>query len=318
MDIWKRYLPPVRLVWISLLILIDYGGGFVSSSRTIPILAVLMAGVATDLGFQRVRFPKLRIPDAALATSMFLVLIIWPSDVSFAVTSVAVAAVGIRHVVRSGGHPWLNPAAAGLTLGVIVFAIPTSWHIGVDLRESLVIVALGALLIAKAPRTWKLPAAFFASYVPAVLALSAATGGAHLGLPLVTIGPLSAEPLFFGLFMVTEPRTAPSSPRSMPLFGVVVAVASAGLPILFNKVPLIASLGIMAPFLALFVGNALTLLLPEARGHQAASAPVPKPAARPPVVARPASARPASARPAVPAVRAAPASMRRAGPATDH
>ncbi|MCI4362508.1 MAG: hypothetical protein L3J77_04895, partial [Thermoplasmata archaeon] len=113
-TIWKRYLPPVRLVWIFLAILVWHEGGLVSRAVAEPLLLLPLVAAVTDLGFQKIRFPHLRIPDAAIANGLFLTVILWPTVVSLAVVSVAVATVGVRHAIRVGGHPVLNPAAAGV------------------------------------------------------------------------------------------------------------------------------------------------------------------------------------------------------------
>ncbi len=272
-DLWRRYLPPVRLVWISLGILVAYGGGFVSSARASPLLLVPLVGILTDLLFQRVRFPRLRVPDAAIATSLFLALIIWPTDVSLPLLSIVVASVGLRHFVRSGGHPWLNPAAAGLALATILFALPTSWHVGLTLEETVLVAALGGLLMVRAPHAWRIPVFYFATYLTLVVAFAFALGaGAHWTQSLLLEG-LSGESVFFGFFMVTEPRTAPSARWAMAAFGILVGIVSAGFPVLFTEVPVLNALGVIAPFLALFTGNLFTLVLPSARGVQR-SAPV--------------------------------------------
>ncbi len=267
-DLWKRYLPPVRLVWISLGILLALGDGFVSAARAGPLIAVPLIGAITDLGFQRVRFPRLRFPDAALATSLFLSLIIWPSDVSLPLVSIAIASIGLRHFVRTGGHPWFNPAAAGLSLATVLFALPTSWHVGLTTSALVAIVVLGVLLIARAPHAWRIPVAYFAAYFVTLIALTVAVGAAGQLASAITLEGLSGASLFFGFFMVTEPRTAPSARRAMLVFGALVGVVAAGFPVLFAELPVVGALGVIAPFLALFVGNAFTMILPSARGSR--------------------------------------------------
>ncbi|MCI4354068.1 MAG: RnfABCDGE type electron transport complex subunit D [Thermoplasmata archaeon] len=278
-DIWKRYLPPVRLVWIFLAILTWDGGAFDSAAVAGPILLILGVGIMTDLGFQYVRFPKFRIPDTAIATSLFIALIIWPAEASLALASVAVAGVGMRHFFRIGGHPMFNPAALGLTFAVLMFALPNSWHVGVSLQEQVLVAIFGTILIVKAPHTWRFPVFFFAAYIPLVLLIAVAYGGAsQLGM-IFTTEAIGSQAVFFAFFMVSEPRTAPSSRRAMIFYALMLGGVTAFLPLLFTELPYVGGLGMIAPFLALFLGNAYTVLAPASRGQR--KAPAAKPAAAP-------------------------------------
>ncbi|MCI4355475.1 MAG: RnfABCDGE type electron transport complex subunit D, partial [Thermoplasmata archaeon] len=267
-DIWKRYLPPVRLVWIFLGIITWYGGGFTSFTSAAPILLLPAIGIVTDLGFQYVRFPKFRIPDTAIATSLFLALIIWPAEPSLALASVAVAGVGMRHFFRVGGHPLFNPAALGLSFAVLLFALPNSWHVGVSVQEEILVAILGTILIVKAPHTWRFPVFFFASYIPLVLLFAVAFGGSSQLAMIFTTEALGSQAVFFAFFMVSEPRTAPSSRRAMIYFSILLGSTSAILPVLFAELPYVGALGMIAPFLALFIGNSFTVLAPSSRGQR--------------------------------------------------
>ena len=277
-DIWKRYLPPVRLVWIFLGVLTVYGGAFASALAALPFVAIPIVSVCADLGFQRARFVRLRFPDTALVTSLFLVVLIWPGAISLALIAVTVATVGFRHLLRSGGHPWFNPAALGLTAGFFLFGVQTSWHVGIDQTELILIAVFGFVLILRARHTWRFPVAFFAIYVPISMAAAAALGSnAHALWHILWTTTLAAQPVFYGLFMVTEPRTAPSARPAMLKYGLLVGIFAAGLPLAFSYAPYIGALGAVAPFLALFVGNFYTLTAAGARGARA-----PRPAAAPP------------------------------------
>lgn len=280
-DIWKRYLPPVRLVWLFLGIILAAVGGFDSGAIAGPLLIVPIVGAITDLAFQRVRFPRLRFPDAALATSLFLSLIIWPTSIDLALLSIAVVSVGLRHVVRISSHPLLNPAAAGISIATVLFALPTSWHVGLTPVDAAVIAFLGAILILRAPHTWRMPVFYFASYLPITVAITLAYGaGAHLA-ALLEVGALGPASVFFGMFMVSEPRTAPTARRAMIVFSAVVGISSGILPLVFTEIPELGALGVLAPFLALFIGNVLTATLPSARGTgRAAAKPAPRAAGR--------------------------------------
>ncbi len=284
MRIWKRYFPPVRLVWIFLAVIMWDVGGFARGSIALPLLALPAVAALTDLGLQATRFPRLRLPDAAIANGLFLSLILWPSTISLELTAVAVVTVGVRHLLRFGGHPLLNPAAVGITLAAVLFALPQPWHVGYSLGDSALLAALGLVLWSRAWHTWRLWAVYFAVNIAATLALADLLGGSSV-LPLVVqTTVLGGAPVFYGFFMVTEPRTAPSARWAMVAFGVLVGATSAVLPVAFAQAPDLVALGVLTPYLALFTGNLFATALPSARAARR-TVPVTSPArsaARPP------------------------------------
>ena len=276
--IWKRFFPPVRLVWLFLLVLVWNTQGFVSLKVAEPLLALPLVCAATDLGLQLARFPKPRIPDAALANGLFLALILWPATFSLELASVACATVGLRYILRRAGHPWLNPAALGVTLAAALFALPQPWHLGFTLTDTVLIAILGLILWSRAQHTWRLWGAYFAVNLAVTAGIALYLGG-HSAVPLaVQAALLGPAPVFYGLFMVTEPRTAPSSRRAMLVFGTGVGAAAALLPAVFGLVLVLSPLGVLAPYLALFVGNAYAIATRSGRPSRA-SGPVARPAA---------------------------------------
>jgi hypothetical protein len=265
-TIWKRYLPPVRLVWIFLALLVWHENGLVNRTVAEPLLLLPLVAAVTDLGFQTVRFPHLRFPDAAIANGLFLTVILWPTDVSLALVSVAVATVGVRHAIRVGGHPVLNPAAAGVALAAALFALPQPWHVGTTVVDAALVALLGLILWSRATYSWRILVPYFLVNVGASVAIAQLLGGSHAVPIVVQATVLGSQSLFFGFFMVTEPRTAPSARWAMLVFGGLVGLSAALLPTVFAERPAISALGVLAPYLALFLGNAFAVLLPSARG----------------------------------------------------
>ncbi len=271
--LWKRHLPPVRLVWIFLLVLVGNAHGFASVSVAEPLLLLPGVAAASDLGLQAARFPRLRVPDAAVANGLFLAVILWPASFSLELASVAGATVALRHLLRRAGHPWLNPAALGVSVAATVFALPQPWHVGASLTDTVLVAALGLVLWSRARHGWRLWTVYFAANVAVVAAIALELGG-HAAVPLaVEAAVLGPAPVFYGLFMVTEPRTAPSSRNAMLVFGALVGTSAALFPAVFALVPTVAPLGVLAPYLALFVGNVYAGL---GRSGRPSRAPAPK------------------------------------------
>lgn len=279
--IWKKYFPPVRLVWIFLAVIVWNVDGFVSRTAAEPLLALPVAAALADLGLQATRFPRLRFPDAAIANGLFLALILWPTTISLELTAIAIVTVGARHFIRIGGHPVFNPAALGVTLAAVLFALPQPWHVGLTLNDTILIAVLGLFLWSRAWHTWRLWAVFFLVNITATLLLADYLAGSSVLALVIQTSALGAAPVFFGFFMVTEPRTAPSARWAMIAFAILVGLSAAGLPILFGKNVDLNALGVLTPYLALFIGNIFAVAIPSARGAQhtvRAPTPAPRPA----------------------------------------
>jgi len=238
---WPRFLPPARLVWISLAVLGIYGVRQLSGLGEVSLLVLPLLAVGTDLAFQAARFSKIRFPDAALATGLFLALI-FPPVVPLALAGAATfAAIAIRHALRYRGHPFLNPAASGVLLGGVVFGLAPAWWVAIGPLGEYLMLALGAVLLIRTPRAWRVPLGFFVAFglvVAAVHLLVSATVDSNV-LFLAVVDPAT---LFFGLYMVTEPRTAPSDPFLQPIYGAAIGVGAAAFPLLFPSLGVIVAL----------------------------------------------------------------------------
>ena len=246
----RRWLPPARMVWIALALLGGYGANYLGLGGT-GLLAFPLTAVAVDLLFARIRFPSLRFPDAAIATGLFLALLLPPTVPLFVGIAAAVVAISVKHIVRSQGRPWFNPAIVGMLFVAIFGVLPAWWgSINVEL-----VLALGIVLIAWSPRNWRLPVVFLGVY--AVLAilervLVAFTSGPLPPTEVLLLTAVDPAILFFGLFMVSEPRSAPADPHAQPLYAIAVAGGASLLPLVSPT---------LAPLLALAIGNLVAVAL---------------------------------------------------------
>ncbi len=267
-----RYLSPVRCTWLALVALgigslWDLGGLGVGSLVVLPVVAV-----ATDLIWSKVRFERLRFPDAALVTGLLLALLFPPTVSLLAAGACVLAATSFRHALRFRGHPWFNPAALGVVLGALLFGIAPAWWAGVNPTGEIALVAVGVLLVLRSPSNWRIPTTFFVVY-GLVAGLVHFLFGGILSVDLLLLYTFDSVSLFFGFFMVVEPRTAPSDPALQPMFAGTVAVASVLLSLVMP------SLGIVV---ALLFGNLFaTALRPASPDRSAAPAPSRRAARRP-------------------------------------
>lgn len=228
----RRVVPPVRLLWILLALLAGYGVNFLGDGLGLASLVALPTlAVLTDLGIQRIRFEQVRMPDAALATGLFLALLFPPVVPLVAAGAATLLAVTVRHALRARGRPWLNPAAFGLLSGALLFGILPAWWAAIS--EPLVL-ALGILLALWQRSTWRLPVVFLATYAVLAVVLRVVvslSSGLVLVPKVLLLTAIDPTVLFFGLFMVSEPRTSPSDVPLQVIFGVVVATLAAMIPI---------------------------------------------------------------------------------------
>jgi Na+-translocating ferredoxin:NAD+ oxidoreductase RnfD subunit len=243
---WRRlrvWLPRVRLLWLLLAVLGGYGVYFLGMGLGIASLVALpLAALVTDLAFQRVRFDAIRVPDAALATGFFLALVFPPAVPLVGAVGVTIFAIAVRHALRLRARPWFNPAALGIVLGIVAFGFAPAWWGSIS--EPLVLAA-GALLILWEVRSWRIPVAFLLAYAGfAILerVIVAANAGGHLGLSVLLLSAVDPAVLFFGLLMVTEPRTAPTLPPLQTVYAVIVAVLAALLAFVLPTLAVLAAL----------------------------------------------------------------------------
>ncbi|MGP8110744.1 MAG: RnfABCDGE type electron transport complex subunit D [Thermoplasmata archaeon] len=271
-QVLQRALPPVRLLWMFLAVLAVYGietFGYAAGLASLLVLPVV--AVVLDLLFQAARFPRPRFPDAAIATGLFLALIFPPTAPLLLAATAAGGAIALRHILRYRGRPWFNPAMTGALLGSFLFGLAPAWWVAVGppvgyygTVGEFAMLAMGGVLLLRNWRAWRLPAAFFLTY--AILAVfQHVIVGASTDPRILFLEAIDPVTIFFGLYMVAEPRTAPAALRAQTLYAGVVGVAAALFPIF---TPTIAVL------LALFVGNLMSVALrraPESSASVSAS-----------------------------------------------
>jgi hypothetical protein len=254
---WHGRLPPARLTWLILAGLAGYGVWFFAGLGLESLLALPVAAAGLDLLFQRLRFPSVRFPDSALATGLFLALILPPSVLLVYGLSAVLAALGMKHLLRFRGRPLVNPAAGGVVVGVLLYGLFPAWWVALDLPSELAMVVLGAFLLLWTRSTWRIAPTFLLIFAPFSLVLklifAAALAPKILLLTLVDPGTL-----FFALYMVTEPRTAPANPRLHYLYAALVAFGAVFLPVVMPSIGVLVAL-VLVGLGAGLVRAALTL-----------------------------------------------------------
>ncbi len=247
-----RWLPPARLTWIAVIAIGVYGVSRLGEAMGLLSLLVLPpVAAATDLLFQRVRFPEARFPDAAIASGSFLAVLLPPTVIVAEAAVVVLSAIALKHILRSRGRPWFNPAALGVVLGAVLFGMAPAWWVAIGIPGEVVMLALGVLVTARSWRNWRLPVTFLIAFAALATLYHFLFRGA-VSSSVLLLSVIDPTALFFALFMVPEPRGAPSEPAAQPLYAAVIAVLAVFSPLLFP------SLGLL---LGLLVGNGFSVLL---------------------------------------------------------
>lgn len=238
---WPRWLPPARLAWIFLLGLGGYGSFYLDGLGSSSIVVVPLVAATVDLALQGIRFERWRFPDAALVTGLFLALILPPTTPLLLGGALAFAAVALRHALRTRGRPWFNPAALGVLLGVVLFGLAPAWWVGIGPWGEALVLAFGLLLIVRSTTSWRLPATFLLAY-GSLSVVQHFVLGASTNPQVLFLQAVDPATVFFALFMVTEPRTAPAAPQEKVLYAGVVGTLAAFLPIFLPSLGVIVSL----------------------------------------------------------------------------
>jgi len=254
------HLPrPARLLWIFLAIL---GGGAslfaLHGNGILSLLLLPSAAAATDVVLQDVRFREIRMPDAAIATGLLVALLLPPTVSPFPAGIVTVTAVILRHVLRYRERPLVNPAAVGVLIGALFFGMAPAWWGSI---EFALVVVLGILLMLRTPGSWRVPLGFVLTY--AVLSVLGNLLIGHVtATGVLLLGAFDPAIVFFGFFMVPEPRASPTEGTERLFFAAMIGFMTALLPVIVPS---------LAPFVALLLGNLAAAVLRLPTGEDAPS-----------------------------------------------
>ncbi len=240
---------PARLLWIFLALL---GGGAsvlaLHGNGIAPLLLLPSFAAATDVVIQMRRFREIRMPDAAIATGLLVALLLPPSVSPFQAGIATVTAVVLRHVLRYRERPLLNPAAVGVLLGALFFWMAPAWWGSIEFG---LVIVLGIVLTLRTQGSWRVPLGFLLTY--AVLSV---LGNVLLGHVTATrvllLCAFDPSIVFFGFFMVPEPRASPTERTERLFFAALIGFMTALLPVVIPS---------LAPFVALLLGNLAAAVL---------------------------------------------------------
>jgi Na+-transporting NADH:ubiquinone oxidoreductase subunit NqrB len=201
--------------------------------------------------------------ESACISGLIIALIITPaSPGDLAATGflvlVSAWAMASKYIIAGGKRHLFNPAAFGAALMGIAFHRAVSWWIGDNAVLLPLLVLGGAIILTRLRYTGML-----AAFALVVLGISVAHGnlsglaGVTHSLSMIGIHSMFG---FFGLVMLTEPRTAPLGRWRQIVYGALVGL-------LFSPFTHICSY-YFTPEVALLCGNLFTFLSNKRRIHR--------------------------------------------------
>ena len=190
------------------------------------LVAATVAAMAIDAPILRWREGAWVFPSGALLTGLIVAMILSVHVPWFVGAAASAIAIVSKHVVRTRAANVLNPAGLGLLAVFYIFKTEQDWWGALpDLHPSAIVllIATGVFIAA---RVNKLPMVL--AFLGVYYALF--TGAAFLGNPAhvaeVFRPPDVHAALFFALFMVSDPPTAPTKPHDQIACGVVIGLVS--------------------------------------------------------------------------------------------
>lgn len=221
---------PKGTVLYTLLVMMAAAAIHVSDRRGILNIVVAAATASLiDLVVGLARRNKRVFPDGGIVTGLIIGLVL-SATVSWQVVALtAVIAVVSKHMLKMGRKPIFNPAAFALLFTLLVFHTGQSWW--GDLAD-IPILFLPVLIVAGyfiTSRVNKFPQVL--TYLGTYFLLLTLASSLHIGNPAFTPGdalrvPLVNAILFSAFFMLTDPPTSPAKYPEQVTFGILAAVVS--------------------------------------------------------------------------------------------
>ena len=193
------------------------------------ILAIVVIGCGLDVGLHwLLKKREVIVPLSAYISSLSIAILLnFAHDYALLALPVFLT-IGSKYLFTFEGRHHYNPSLFGVVVtllfaGQLITAAPAyQWGGSLAISAFIVMLALAGFVF-RIGRGW-LIASFLVTYVLQT-ALRAWLMRAHLPPEMLFLGTLSSPPFFlFTFFMLTDPRTSPSSRRAQIAVGVSIAL----------------------------------------------------------------------------------------------
>lgn len=247
---YKTVLYFLCTLWISGFVL-SITGALTFKTVDLALSVSLLAGVCIGANwiFSKI-FGVYTNKDSALISALILALIFNPAKSTHEYIILAVAAAAAmasKYIFTQGNKHLFNPAAFGAFVVATIFNKFPSWW--VDNKYLLPVLIIGGILLLVKIKKVRTTTLFFASFVVLLGVGILIAGSSFSSYPTLISQYLTESPLlFFGLVMVTEPLTSPSSQKYAYIYTLIVAILFATPQLRIFKISL-------EPISALLIGN---------------------------------------------------------------
>jgi Na+-transporting NADH:ubiquinone oxidoreductase subunit NqrB len=227
---------PKAMVILVLLALTAIGLGFThNTSGLVNAAAAIGSGVLIDLIFSAIQRRKRAILDGAILTGLIVTMVLSAAAPWYVAAGAAAVGVLAKNVLKVKKKPILNPAALGLLLALLLLQTDQDWWGGMSEMPAWCtgLLVAGGLMVSR--RVNKDAAVFTYLGVYVLSFLGFALAGFHVDLAADALRtPFINSALFLAFIMLTDPPTSPAKAKDQILFGLIAAVVSIGIYVVFG------------------------------------------------------------------------------------
>lgn len=198
------------------------------------ILSIVAAGCALDMALHwLLRKRELLVPLSAYISSLSIAILLnfahdpWLLFLPIGLT------IGSKYLLTFDGKHHFNPSLFGvattlLLAGHLISAAPAYQWGGTLAMSAFIVSAALALFVFRIGRGWLIVS--FLGFYALQTALRAWLMRAHLPPEMLFLGTMTSAPFYlFTFFMITDPRTSPSSPKAQVWLALAIALVDLAL-----------------------------------------------------------------------------------------
>ena len=206
------------------------GVGWLGFNRSVSQIAtIVVAGCALDMALHwLLRKRELLMPLSAYISALSLAILLNYAHDPWLLLLPVFLTIGSKYVFTVDGKHHFNPSLFGvattlLFAGDLLTAAPAYQWGGSWAMSAFIVSAALALFVFRIGRGW-LIVSFLVAYALQT-ALRAWIMRAHLPAEMLFLGTMTTPPFYlFTFFMLTDPKTSPSSARAQVMLGVSIAL----------------------------------------------------------------------------------------------
>lgn len=225
---------PKKYLLIILLIITAIAGTNSADPRGIVNtgIAMLTALILDGIIFM-LQSRKRLFSDSGVLTGLIVALVLGSSTPWHIIVETTAIALASKHLLSMNKKPIFNPAALGLLVAIFLFSSEQSWWGAfAELPSwSIAFLLLAGLLITERVNKFPQVLAFLGGYFILLLVMGY-YGLGQAGDALRT--PFINSALFLAFFMITDPPTSPGKYKDQIWFGMITAIASIVIYLIFG------------------------------------------------------------------------------------